>query len=81
MKCIVSVSKKHSSVWRIYYYDVDQEGNHIFKSKTINKLLIPFYKMLKFHRTKVQCSECKRQFTFFYKWFDKKIPNCPYCFE
>ena len=72
MKCIVSVSKKHSSVWRIYYYDVDQEGNHIFKSKTINKLLIPFYKILKFHRTKVQCSECKRQFTFFYKWFDKK---------
>ena len=30
MKCIVSVSKKHSSVWRIYYYDVDQEGNESF---------------------------------------------------
>ena len=81
LKCILSVSKKHGSIWKIYYYDIDQEGNEIFKSKSVNKFLIPFYKMLKFHRTKVQCSECKTQFTFFHKWFNKKMPKCPYCLE
>ena len=50
MKCIVSVSKKHSSVWRIYYYDQDQDGNLVFQSKKISKWLIPFYKMQKYQR-------------------------------
>ena len=70
-----------SSFFSNYSAIIDQEGNEIFKSKSVNKFLIPFYKMLKFHRTKVQCSECKRQFTFFHKWFNKKMPKCPYCLE
>ena len=40
-KTIVSVSKKHNSVWRMYYYDIDDDDNTWkFYAEKINPLLV-----------------------------------------
>ena len=79
MKIILSVSKKDESIWKIYYFEHDSnENGMVFKSKSINRVLVPFYKMIKFHRNKVYCTECETRFTFFNRWFSGK-PKCPYC--
>ena len=47
-KTIVSVSKKHNSVWRMYYYDIDDDDNTWkFYAEKINPLLVWFYKLKK----------------------------------
>ena len=48
-KTIVSVSKKHNSVWRIYYLDIDEYDNtrKLFTEK-INPHLVYSYKQDKF---------------------------------
>ena len=81
MKYVISVSKKRNSVWRIYYYGFDEDGNFVFQSKRINRLLVPFYKIGKFHRKKMYCDECERVFTWLTNWRNKPISECPYCFE
>ena len=83
MKYILSVSKKRHSKWKIYYEEYDDyEEKVIFKSKKINRLLIPYYKLQRCHRTKGVCPECHRVFTFFHNWY-KRLKNieCPYCLQ
>ena len=46
-KTIVSVSKKNNSVWRIYFYDTNEEGKYYFGTQRINPLLILYYKLKK----------------------------------
>ena len=85
VKYIISVSKRHENnhagvkngTYMIYYYDEDM----ILQSKRINPLLIWYYKLKKYHRTKAICSECRRNFTVFTNWLHKKYPDCPYCSE
>ena len=51
-KTIVSVSKKGNSVWRMYYYDIDDYDNTWkFFSEKINPHLVWFYKLKKQKRT------------------------------
>ena len=81
MKIILSVSKYRHSLWKIYYKEYDDyEEKVIFKSKKINRLLIPYYKLQRCHRTKRVCPECNSVFTFFHNWY-KRLKNieCPYC--
>ena len=85
VKYIISVSKRHENnhagvktgTHMIYYYDEDM----ILQSKRINPLLIWYYKLKKYHRTKAICTECRRNFTVFTNWLHKKYPECPYCSE
>ena len=81
MKYILSVSKKRHSKWKIYYEEYDDyEEKVIFKSKKISRLLIPYYKLQRCHRTKRVCPECNSVFTFFCNWYNKlKNIECPYC--
>ena len=79
MKTIVSVSKKHKSIWKIYYYEEDDDGNSVFKSKRISKWLVPYYKLCKCHRTKMICTECYKVFTAIEKSKNPKYAECPYC--
>ena len=47
-KTIVSVSKKHNSVWRIYYYDIEEYDETLkLYTKRINPLLVWYYKLIK----------------------------------
>jgi len=39
-KTIVSVSKKNNSVWRMYFYEQNDDGQWKFESKRINSLLV-----------------------------------------
>ena len=81
MKIILSVSKKRHSIWKIYYKEYDDyEEKWFFKSKSINRLLVPYYKLQKHHRTLGVCPECNTVFTFFHNWYSKlKNPMCPLC--
>ena len=79
MKIIISVSKKHKSVWKIYYYELDDDDNWLFRSKRISKWLVPYYKLCKVHRTKMYCTECFRAFTEYSKSKNPKDVECPYC--
>ena len=79
MKYIVSVSKKHKSIWKIYYYEHDDDDNLIFKSKRISKWLVLYYKLCRNHRTKMYCTECNRAFTEISKSKNPKDAECPYC--
>ena len=38
-KIIVSVSKKNDSVWRIYFYDINEDGKYYFTTKRIKNTL------------------------------------------
>ena len=78
-KCIVSVSKKHNSVWRMYYYDIDDNDNtwKLYTEK-INPLLVWYYKLKKQKVYNNICDVCGNQFTFYKKRFEK-MPN--ECFE
>ena len=78
MKYVVSVSKKRDSIWKIYYYEHDDDDNLVFKSKRISRLLIPFYKLLKCHRTKMWCQECGKMFTEISRR-KSEYAECPYC--
>ena len=85
-KVIISVSKRHKNnhagvkngTWAIYYYDEDGK----IQTKRINPLLILYYKLKRYHRTKGMCPNCYRGFTIFSNRYDRnKNPNCPYCLE
>jgi hypothetical protein len=76
-KYVVSVSKKNNSIWKIYFYDENSQ----IHSQRINPLLIWYYKLIRRHRKKLYCLNCKSEFLGLLNWYDKKIPNCPYCLD
>ena len=78
-KCIVSVSKKHNSVWRMYYYDIDDNDNTWkFYTEKINPMLVWYYKLKKQKLYNNICDICDNEWRFYKKRFEK-MPN--ECFE
>ena len=80
MKLVLSVSKKHNSIWRVYGYDYNEDDNLVLVTKKINPLLIWYYKLRKRHRITGVCTKCSNQFLFLTNWHDKKM-NCPICLD
>ena len=78
MKTIIGVSKKHNSVWRVYGYDYNEDGNLVLIAKKINPLLVLFYKLKKSKLYNNICDLCGNEFKFYKTRFDK-IPD--QCFE
>ena len=79
-KYIVSVSKKNNSVWKSYFYILNDDGSWSFQSKRINPLLIWYYKLIRRHRVQGVCPNCSREYLLLTNWYDKKN-YCPYCLD
>ena len=78
-KCVVSVSKKHNSVWRVYYYDIDDTDNTWkFYTEKINPLLVWYYKLKKQKVYNNICDSCGNVYLFLTNWYDKKM-ECDSC--
>ena len=77
-KTIVSVSKKNNSVWRMYFYELNEDNEYKFQTKRINRLLVWFYKLQKQKLCSDICVICDREFKFYKKRFEG-IPDV--CFE
>ena len=80
-KIIVSVSKKNNSVWRMYFYDQNDDGQWIFQSKRINSLLVWFYKLQKQKLCNDICIICGNEFKFYKKRFESSADVCYECEE
>ena len=77
-KTIVSVSKKANSVWRMYFYEPNEDNEWNFYTKRINPLLVWFYRLKKQRLFSNVCDECLNEFKFYKKRFES-MPN--ECFE
>ncbi len=79
-KVIVSVSKKHNSVWRIYYYDIDEYDEALkLYTKRINPLLVWYYKLIKSKRGSNICDDCYEEFPFYKNRFSSIPSICASC--
>ena len=78
-KTIVSISKKNNSVWRMYFYDQNDDGQWIFQSKRINSLLVWFYKLQKQKLYNDICVICDKEFKFYKKRFESTPDVCFEC--
>ena len=78
-KTIVSVSKKDNSVWRIYFYEQNDDNEWKFQSKRINSLLVWFYKLQKQKLLNDICIICDKQFKFYKKRFESPVDVCYEC--
>lgn len=78
-KTIVSVSKKHNSVWRIYFYELDDDDNWKFYTKRINSLLVWFYKLRKAKLCNDICNDCGTEIKFYKRRFEKGLEYCSNC--
>ena len=79
-KIIVSVSKKHNSVWRVYYYDIDDHDNTWkFYSEKINPHLVWYYKLKKQKLYNNICDICGNEWRFYKKRFEKMPDQCYEC--
>ena len=79
-KTIVSVSKKHKSVWRIYYLDIDEYDNtrKLFTEK-IKPHLVWYYKLKKQKLYNNICDVCGNEWRFYKKRFEKMPDECFEC--
>ena len=77
-KCIIGVSKKHNSVWRVYYRDFNEDDKLCLFTKKINPLLVWYYKLKKKKTCNNICDICYKEFRFYKGRFDK-MPDI--CFE
>jgi len=79
-KCIIGVSKKHNSVWRMYFLDIDDNDNtkKLFTEK-INPLLVWYYKLKKQKLHNNTCDICANEFRFYHKRFAKIPDQCSEC--
>ena len=78
-KTIVSVSKKDNSVWRMYFYEQDEDFQWKFRTKRINRLLVWFYKLQKQKLCNDICIICDKQFKFYKKRFESPVDVCYEC--
>ena len=78
-KTIVSVSKKNNSVWRMYFYDQNDDEQWIFQSKRINSLLVWFYKLQKQKLCNDICMVCGNEYKFYKKRFEGLRDICFEC--
>ena len=72
-KTIVSVSKKNNSVWRMYFYDVNEDNEWNFYTERINPLLVWYYKLKKSKLCNNICDTCDNEFRFYNLFFIKSI--------
>ena len=90
-KYVISVSKRHKNnhagvkkgAWCIYYYDSDiinENGSITIQQKRINPLLVPYYKIIRFHRHKITCDDCDYTYPVFTNWYDHNT-DCPNCYQ
>ena len=89
-KYVVSVSKRHKNnhagvkngAWCIYYFNKDDwdYGIEALQVERINFLLVPYYKIIKFHRHKITCDDCDYTYPVLTNWYDRNTdcPNCNY---
>ena len=78
-KTIVSVSKKHNSVWRMYFYDFNDDNEYKFQTKKINRLLVWFYKLQKQKLCTDICIICNNKFQFYKRKWESRIDVCFEC--
>ena len=76
-KCIVSVSKKNNSVWRMYFYELNEDNDWNFYTKQINRLLVWFDKLHKLCND--ICMICGNEFKFYKKRFEDSLDVCYEC--
>ena len=76
-KTIVSVPKKNNSVWRMCFYELNDDDEYRFLTQKINSLLVWFYKLQKLCND--ICIVCDRQFQFYKKRFESRIDVCYEC--
>ena len=76
-KCIVSVSKKNNSVWRMYFYELNEDNEWNFYTKKINRLLVLFYKLQKLCND--ICMICGNEYKFYKKRFGDTPDICYEC--
>ena len=79
MKTIIGVSKKHNSVWRVYFYDYNDDDKVCLFTKKINPLLVWFYKLKKKKLCNNICDNCLNEFRFYKGMFDKMPNECFDC--
>jgi len=78
-KTIVSISKKNNSVWRMNFYDLNEDNEYKFYSKRINRLLVWFYKLQKQKLYNEICVICDKEFKFYKKRFESSPDVCFEC--
>ena len=78
-KTIVSVSKKNNSVWRMYFYDFNDDNEYKFQTKKINSLLVWFYKLQKQKLCNDICMICGNKYKFYKKRFEGTPDICSEC--
>ena len=79
-KTIISVSKKHNSVWRIYYLDTDDNDNkRKLYTEKINPHLVWYYKLKKQKVYNNICDSCGNEWSFRKKRFEKMPDQCFEC--
>ena len=79
-KTIISVSKKHNSVWRIYYLDTDDNDNkRKLYTEKINPHLVWYYKLKKQKLYNNICDICGNEWRFYKKRFEKMPDQCYEC--
>ena len=79
-KTIISVSKKHNSVWRIYYLDTDDNDNkRKLYTEKINPHLVWYYKLKKQKLYNNICDVCGNEWRFYKKRFEKMPDECFEC--
>ena len=77
---VIGVSKKHNSVWRMYYYDIDDNDNTWkFYTEKINPMLVWYYKLKKQKLYNNICDVCGNEFRFYKGIFDKTPDICFEC--
>ena len=79
-KCIIGVSKKHNSIWRVYFQDIDEyDGQLKLFTKKINPLLVWYYKLKKSKVYNNICDICGNEWRFYKKRFEKMPDQCYEC--
>ena len=76
---VIGVSKKHNSVWRVYYHDFNDDDKICLFTKKINPLLIWFYKLKKQKLYNNICDICGNEFKFYKKRFEDGLDICYEC--
>ena len=72
---VIGVSKKHNSVWRVYYHDYNDDDKLCLFTEKINPLLVWYYKLKKQKLYNNICDICGNEFKFYKKRFKKCLTN------
>ena len=76
---VIGVSKKHNSVWRVYYHDYNDDDKLCLFTEKINPLLVWYYKLKKQKLYNNICDICGNEWRFYKKRFEKMPDQCYEC--